>query len=277
MTFILAFVWGRGVLITADSRSSVEYLIKEERKIYPITFYYKNEEFDLAVITGSGDAPLLKQTFEEIKKIFEKWFSKKHKNPNEEELIEIVKNIESYLVKKFNYLRETGITPELTLLLASVTRDGKPKLYKFDSRGLAEPLHENPGFALIGSGMVTGGLLLLKLLNYSMSFEGDRGLLSSFMIDVISEVDATVSPFLGDSVYIRWDEKKKKVVAGALKEEAIKEYKQKIKWRRKLIEVIWLIAERLGEKRLTEILYRISKNDESIKKKIDDMKKIIEE
>ncbi len=278
MTFVVALVWGRGVLVTSDSRASTGYLAREERKIHPIIFYVGKEEFDIGMICGSGDVALIKQCYQKIEEIFKEWFFSlnKPRNPNEKEFEMLVGKIESYLIDRFNFLRANGITPEITLILASVTLEGKPKLYRFDSRGIAEPLHENPGYVLIGSGTLTGGLLLLKLLNYSPFYKGDRGLLSSFLIDVVSEVDTTVSPFLGESIYIRYNEEEKKVVMGALTAQAIKELKWKNKWRRKLIETLWLLADQLGEEKLVEALERIGKGikDKEIKEKIEELKKI---
>jgi len=39
-------------------------------------------------------------------------------------------------------------------------------MYLFDGRSLAEPMHDNPGFAVTGAGFYTGGSLLLRLLGY---------------------------------------------------------------------------------------------------------------
>lgn len=279
MTFILALVWGRGVLLTSDSRSSYGFLAERERKLYPIVFFVKGKEYDLAILAGSGDTALLKQSYEKIEEIFRTWFEKKLRNPSEKELEKLVETIENYLIKRFSELRSLGIQPQVTLILASVTQEGIPKLYEFDSRGIAQPLHLNPGYALIGSGTLTGGLLLLKLLNYSPQFEGDRGLFSSFLIDVVSEVDTSVSPFLGDSIYIRWEEKEKRVVAGALSADEIKKFKWKSRWRKKLIETIWLVAEKLGEKKLTKVLKNLAKKtkDKALNEKIREMEEIMED
>jgi len=53
-TLVLALVWGRGVLVTADSRASTGILFHEEKKIQPVYFIHEGEEYDLAVIGGSG-------------------------------------------------------------------------------------------------------------------------------------------------------------------------------------------------------------------------------
>ncbi|HDI74698.1 MAG TPA: hypothetical protein ENF55_01940 [Thermoprotei archaeon] len=65
----------------------------------------------------------------------------------------------------------------------------RDSLYLFDNRGLAEPVHDNPGFAVIGNGFFTSGNLLLKLLGYNPGTSGniDLGILTAFIIDLVSE------------------------------------------------------------------------------------------
>jgi len=146
------------------------------------------------------------------------------------------------------------------LLLASVTQDGEPRLYVFDERGIAEPVHDNPGYALLGKGVITGGLLLLRLLDYRSenARKWNLGLLSAFIIDTVSEIDPTVSPFLGESYFIRYSRKNKRVVLGPLKEEAYKEYKKHVRKRKSLFKLLWNAAERNGEdiveKKLKELI-----------------------
>ncbi|MEM0328132.1 MAG: hypothetical protein QXN53_06130 [Thermoproteota archaeon] len=52
------------------------------------------------------------------------------------------------------------------MILVSVEHNGKSSIYLFDERGLAQPVHDNPGFAVIGTEFFTGGNLLLRLLGY---------------------------------------------------------------------------------------------------------------
>jgi len=120
-------------------------------------------------------------------------------------------------------------------------------MYVFDGNGLAEPVHDNPGFALIGTGFVTGGNLLLRLLGYSAeeSYSLDLGALSAFIIDVVSEVDPAVGSFVGESYFMRVENGK--VVLGPLKIEALKEYKQKIPRRKEILQRIWRLLDIFGE------------------------------
>jgi len=277
MTFIIALRWGNGILVTADTRvSSMIGIMREEKKIFPIGFYINGEEYDLALLAGSGDATIIKQNMENIQKIFENWFIslQKPRSPKEDEMEKIVHEIENYLINRYSELKNAGIEVDTTMLLASVTQEGNPKLYKFDDRGLCEPLHDNPGYALIGSGTLTGGLLLLKLFDYDpIKFIGDRGLFSSFLIDCVSEVDTSVSPFTGDSYYIRWDEDKKRVLAGSLYPEMIKEFKEKSALRKRLIPLFWFMLDSLGEEKIIESWKELVRQikDENIRNTIKEM------
>ncbi len=268
MTLVIALVWGRGVLVSADSRASSGLVFHEEKKIKPIYFVYDSDkELDLGIAGGAGDAILVKQGFRVIELAFKSWFenigSKEDRNPSADEVEGIVESIESKLISRYRELRGMGIEPNVNLLLASVTQDGKPRLYVFDDRGLAEPVHDNPGYALLGKGVITGGLLLLRLLDYRPreAWEWDLGLLSAFIIDMVSEIDPTVSPFLGESYFIRYDEESKKVVLGPLKEEAYKEYKEHVRKRKHLFKLLWSITEELGEDVVEQKLKELMKGE----------------
>ena len=267
MTLVIALVWGRGVLVSSDSRASGGFVSHEERKIKPI-FFVRDDggELDLGVAGGAGDAVLVKQGFSVVESVFRSWFdgvgSREFRNPSAEEIEGIVGDIESRLIARYRELRGVGIEPNVSLLLASVTQSGEPRLYVFDDRGLAEPVHDNPGYALLGKGVITGGLLLLRLLDYrpGEAWEWDLGVLSAFIIDMVSEIDPTVSPFLGESYFIRYDEESKKVVLGPLKEEAYKEYKEHIRKRKNLFKQLWSAAEKLGEDAIEEKLKELVKS-----------------
>jgi len=199
--------------------------------------------------------------------VFRSWFegvgSREDRNPHSSEVEDIVSGIESKLILRYRDLREVGLDPEVNLLLATVTQEGEPKLYVFDSRGLAQPMHENPGYALLGKGALTGGLLLLRLLDYrpGEAWEWDLGLLSAFIIDVVSEVDPSVSPFLGESYLIRYEEESKRVAVGPLKPEVYKEYKERIRKRKELIKQLWNTTEKHGEKTTEEKLKELAKEE----------------
>jgi hypothetical protein len=258
MTLLLALKWmledeGRikeAVVVASDSKVTTEFVSYEERKIYPIGIRTKNDEVPLAVAGGAGDVPLIKQSYKIFEKILTSLAIKKWegKTPSFEQFELAVGEIESALISRFRELREQGIDPNINMILASVDSSGRASIYRFDGRGLAEPVHDNPGFAVIGKGFVTGGNLLLKLLGYTPSYTGDLGMLSTFIIDVVSEIDPTVGSFLGENYLMRVEEGK--VVLGPLKEEFIKEYKEKVRRRKDIIKRIWELMDEFGEEKV---------------------------
>jgi hypothetical protein len=146
------------------------------------------------------------------------------------------------------------------MILTSVSPQGKASIELFDERGLAEPVHDNPGFAVIGTGFFTGGNLLLRLLGYSAeeSYTIDVGALSTFIIDVVSEIDPAVGPFIGESYYMR--AKKGEVLLGPLEPEAIKEYKLRVARRKELLQRIWKLFDSIGEERIEKMIKELKKN-----------------
>ena len=66
---MVALVWGRGVLVSADSRASTGFVYHEERKVYPIYIVHDDKEYDLAIVAGAGDAALVKQGFHVIESV----------------------------------------------------------------------------------------------------------------------------------------------------------------------------------------------------------------
>jgi hypothetical protein len=182
--------------------------------------------------------------------------------PTFEQFEEAVRRIEGAIMERVGELRARGVEPDFSMVLASVDVKGRASIYVFNERGLAEPVHENPGFALLGRGLFTGGALLLNLLGYAAeeSYALDLGLLSTFVIDVVSEVDPSVGPFVGESWYMRVEEGR--VVLGPLKGEALREYKERTRKRRELLRRLWRLLDAVGEKRVEELLKNI---EESLK------------
>ncbi|MGC9178124.1 MAG: hypothetical protein ACP5G6_06900 [Conexivisphaera sp.] len=263
MTLVIASVWGRSVLLVSDSRASMGPVAAEEHKLHPIYMGEGDEELDLGVAAGAGDAALVKQWFGIAEDALLGWAREvgaaERRNPRVEELKAIVDSVEARLMERYSKLRGLGIEVDAELVLGAVSAEGTPILYYFDPRGVAEPRHESPGYALLGRGMVTGGLVLLKLLGFTPEkAQGwDAGLLAAFLIDMVSEVDPSVSPFMGDSYLIRYDEDSRRVVMGPLKEEAYRDYKNRVRIRRKLMEELWSLADELGERRVERALARL--------------------
>ncbi|MEM2173182.1 MAG: hypothetical protein QXR44_06620 [Thermoproteota archaeon] len=160
-----------------------------------------------------------------------------------EEFAEAVQDIETKLIQRFGFLRKEGIEPDFEMILASVDSKGKASMYLFDNKGLAEPVHYNPGFAIIGRGTATGGVLLTRLLGYSVeeSSELDLGMLSTFVIDMVSEVDPSVGPFVGESVFMRI--LNGEVSMGSLKVEELRKYKKRVRVRKDLIKLMQKLCD----------------------------------
>ena len=264
MTLVLALKWYFGgseaVVMASDSKVSLGPLSYDVRKIYPI--FYGSDQVPLAIAGGAGDASLVKQAYRSSEKILielarNRW---EGRTPTFEEFEEAIEQIEAHLIQRFRSLREVGLDVNFSMVLGSVDEEGRASIYLFDGRGLAEPVHNNPGFAVIGSGFFTGGNLLLKLLGYDpdRSGEMDLGMLTAFIIDSVSEVDSTVGPFLRESWLMRVEEGK--VLLGELKEQAYREYKERVRRRKELIKEFWRACDLLGEEKVKEMLEEIMRS-----------------
>jgi len=273
LTLILALKWilgGReGVVVSSDSRVTVGPVSYEERKVYPICLRVDEREVPLAIAGGAGDVPLIKQSYRICERVL-KDFAVREWNmgtPSFSQFEEAVRRIEYILIGRFRELREQELKFDFNMVLASVDRGGRASIYLFDNRGLAEPVHDNPGFAVIGSGFFTGGNLLLRLLGYSPEESGmlDVGVLSTFIIDVISEIDPSVGPFIGESYYMRV--KDENVVLGSLMEEAVEECKEGARRRKELIRRIWRLFDLAGEDAVDAKIDEIEQEFEGIETK----------
>ena len=265
MTLILALKWVleemEGVVVSSDSKATVGPISYEARKVYPIFLEAGKDLVPLAVAGGAGNASLIKQGYRVREKILRDLAVKEwgKRTPSFDQFEDAVRQIESVFIGRFRELREQGVDLSFNMILASVDQDGKASIYLFDDRGLAEPVHGNPGFAIIGTGFFTGGNILLRLLGYEpdKSFLMDIGALSTFIIDVVSEIDPAVGPFIGESYYMRVDGGK--VLLGPLKEEAIKKYKEMARQRKELLRRIWRIFDAAGEEKILQKIEEMEK------------------
>jgi hypothetical protein len=271
MTLILALKWivdGReGVVISSDSKVTVGPVSYETRKVYPIFLKVGEDYVPLAVAGGAGEASIIKQCYRVCERILTDMAVKKwcEMTPSFDQFEDAVNRIESKLIERLKGLRDQGVEPEFHMILASVGSEGRASIYLFDNRGLAEPVHNNPGFAVIGTGFFTGGNMLLRLLGYTPEESPmlDVGLLSTFIIDVVSEIDPAVGPFIGESWYMRVENGE--VLLGQLKEEAIKEYKERVRRRKELIRRMWRIFDALGEEDIAAKIEELEKKLEATK------------
>jgi hypothetical protein len=249
------------VTISSDSKVTVGPVSYEARKIYPIILETDGKYVPLAVAGGAGEASLIKQGYRICERVLtdlavREWDKR---TPSFEQFEKAVECVESCLIKRFRELREHGIEPSFNMILASVDPTGKASMYLFDDRGLAEPVHDNPGFAVIGTGFVTGGNLLLRLLGYAAeeSYAVDMVALPTFIIDVVSEIDPAVGPFVGESWFMRVEGKE--VLLGPLKEEAIKDYKIRAMRRRDLMRRLWRLFDVAGEEKVEQVIRELEK------------------
>jgi len=264
VTLVIAMKWllsgGEAVVISSDSRVTTPFVMYEIKKIYPIIIQKNNKSLNLAVAAGAGDLSLVKYGYEVAEKIIKNHSSKKGKEIlSSKEFKEAIKEIELNLIHRFRFLRDQGLEISFQMIIASVDKKGKASIYLFDNRGLAQPVHENPGYAIIGSGFVTGGTLLLRLFEYTpeKSKNLDLGMLSTFIIDIVSEVDPAVGPFIGESWLIR--KEGNQIVGGPLKEEALREYKEKVRERKEIMRFLHLLCDKLGEDKVKELIKKIAK------------------
>lgn len=260
MTLVVALKWlmadnSEAVLVTSDSRATGPFgLVHEERKIYPI-FY---RDIPLGLAGGSGASYLVKYGFRTAEQVlWEVYENKQTEEPLTFEEFEVaIKYIERALVTKLRELRDEDIEFSFSMILAGVDPRGIASMYLFNQYGLAEPVHITPGFALIGSGYITGGYLLLNLLGYTPQAL-DLGLLSAFIIDAVSEVDSRVGSFVGESWLMRVE--KGKVTLGQLTEQALFEFKERIQKRKQLIQLLWQKCSEVGENKVRNTLINLKR------------------
>jgi hypothetical protein len=260
MTLVFAFRWlfedGDAILMVSDTRATTPFgIMFEAKKIHVVTL---GDDKYLGIVGGAGDPALVKWGFEVVDDVL-----KKH--AGDDGLIffndarSAVREMEEILMARLGRLRREGLDPSLQLILGSVDLDGRALLYQFDGRGLAEPVHEDPGYAIIGSGLVTGGILLLRMFGWQQDM--DLGLLTAFILDMVSEVDYSVGPFVGESYLMRLEKSGdgRSIALGPLKDEVLREYKEKIKARRELLQRIWRLCDTVGEEKILEGLAELER------------------
>lgn len=277
------------VLMVSDSRATMEGLSYEEaRKIMPIILSRGEDEVPIAVMSGSGNVAMVKYAYE----LFSEYLIEKAENewgfetPSARDFRKAVRELERLMMRRTRELMEYyGKLLTYKLILASVSPEAKASIYVFDNMGLATPVHDDPGYAMIGIGQLSGGLLLMKLLrDFTHDNEWSLSILASFIVELVSDVNLSVSPFTGESWYMRVvNEERNRVALGPLKWEATIETKDRIMLRKNVIRQAWFVCDKLmllekrkddfGEKRILELLSLISKNPTLIEELIEYIKK----
>jgi len=255
MTLIVAICTvgeeGEGIVICSDSQATVGPVTYRVHKIVPI----RQGIEPLALAAGAGDTALIKKAIDSSKKILTKnsvreWNGK---TPSFDQFKETVPEIESSLVKKISFYKDRELTVNFDFLLGSVDSQGKTSLYVFDSRGIAQSVHDDPGFACIGSGFYLGGNLLLQQFS-SPNLDLDEACdLAAYVINQVSRVDAGVGPFEGDSWYF-CVRKNKGPFLGELSKKGFRMMKSEYEGRRKLLKYVWKHSDVFGAKGLYKII-----------------------
>ena len=161
--------------MASDSRVTAGPVSYETRKVHPILLRGgEGPPVPLAIAGGAGDATLIKQSYRLCERVLWDLASSEWNGatPTFEEFEEAVARIEDNLTSRLESLRGRGLESSFSLVLAGVGPRGRASIYLFDERGLAEPVHDNPGFAVVDVGFYTGGNLLLRLLGYSPEESG---------------------------------------------------------------------------------------------------------
>jgi len=273
MTLALAFKWptphGESVVICTDTRVTIgdhgNWIVSETRKIHSIIS--DNNKY-LGIISGAGDLVLIKWACEVADKVMKEY-------AGEDGLIffdevrQAVRKMEEIFMDRFSRLLTMGIEPEFELVLSSVDLDGKASLYQFDYRGLAEPVHNSPGCAIIGSGAINGGILLLKLLGYPFVIrdlsdleyfsEIEPDILATFILDVVSQVDPSVGSFVGECFKLEVIEEngEKRVDFKRFNPKAVIQNKLKVAQRIELIRYLWRLCDKKGEDKVRKALDKL--------------------
>ena len=81
-------------------------------------------------------------------------------------------------------------------------------------------------------------------------------MLSAFVIDVVSEIDPEVGPFLGESIFMRIQEDR--VTMGSLEAEALRKYKEAIEKRKELLQQLQLLCDQRDEDTVKKALDKLA-------------------
>jgi len=253
------------VIMFSDSQAMAGPVSYSMHKIAQIWF----KEEPLAIAAGAGDVAMVKKAVDLSSYILysnaaEEW---NEETPSFDQFQEAIQQVEKTLICRILEYEELGVSVDFNLLLGSVSSDGDASLYLFDSRGVAQPVHENPRFACIGSGFVLGGNLLLQQL-YSPDLSLDEAtLLAAYVINEVSRVDPGVGPFEGESCYFRLEEGKP--AAGSIKPRSLREIKSEYKWAKKLLRYVWDQSHLFGPKDYYRLVQQMTKQQKKVERTKD--------
>jgi len=253
----------QSVLMFSDSQATTGPVAYSVHKIEEI---WSDSDYPLAIASGAGDSAMIKKAINLSNSVLIKYATEEwdNKTPSFGQFWQAVQEIEKMLISKISEYKEMEVDVGFDLLLASVSADGLSSLYLFDSRGIAQPVHDSPRFACIGSGFVLGGNLLLQQF-YSPDLDLDEASkLATYVINEVSTVDSFVGPFEGESCYFRLE--KGKPVAGSITVRSLREVRSEYKWTKKLMKYVWEQSNTFGPKDLYRIIQRATKKQKKVQK-----------
>lgn len=265
MTLIIAFRIkgvedGDAVLITADSRVSGGSTVFETEKITAIGFKSEKgtKSHHLALVTGSGDGAIVKQLTRTVELELRELWSEHWKNPPSfEEFEEAMDQVQYVFWKKLQAFKENaGLTPRFQLLVCGVDNDGKASMYLFDENGVYNPVHKTPGFACLGRGVDTGGLMIVKQFRPAELTLKPALMLSAYAINMVSELDTSVGKFTGSSSYFGLEGGKP--IIKLFKEDKLDISIERVATRVSAMKQTWRLCDLFGESEVLLRLYGIS-------------------
>lgn len=127
MTLVLALKWldgsNEGVVISSDSKATIGPVSYEVRKVRPIIL---ENGTPLAVAGGAGEASIIKQGYRICERILKEMAIKEWggRGPSFEQFEEAIGRVESALMERLSELRNHGVEPDFSMVLASVDVKG---------------------------------------------------------------------------------------------------------------------------------------------------------
>ena len=243
----------RSVLLTSDTLVSWGELRFRERKIYEISDYP-------VLVAGSGVVGLIKEAVNVIEQVLHEQIGNNFSIPRLRDTMPKVSNYAYQVMKYFADRKDNELSSNLffSLIIAASDEGGDILLYRIDPFGIPERCDNNPGYALIGSGAASGGILALSEYFPSDSVPNidEATELAAYIISLVSSVDSTVGAYPDIRILSRGK-------TGTLSLEQYKKLQQTIFSRRDLFQTVWELAshnEVFDEFLLTFL------NDELIKK-----------
>jgi len=148
--------------------------------------------------------------------------------------------------------REEGLVTMTQILVCGLDCEGKASMYQFDPRGVYTILHDSPSYSCFGSGVDTGGSMIIKRF-WKQNSSPDWALtISAYTMNEVSQIDPTVGQFGGSSYYFRLINGIP--IFGSLTDEAHTNTIEKIATRASVLKQTWLYCDIYGEESILAYL-----------------------